>query len=149
MRANLTGSSITFFDPRQSQTIAVLLSNGTTQNVTGNFWFNPNNLTTNGLGGATCNACALNPALRTYGTFPRNGLRGPSQANVNLAIAKQTPLFGERLNLLFRAEFFNLFNHAQFQIPNTNISDPGLFRQITSVIPDSQRIVQLALRLAF
>jgi len=139
VRANLTGSSITFFDPRQSQTIG---------GSSGNFWFDPTNFTTNGLGGATCTACALNPALRTYGTFPRNGLRGPSQANVNLAIAKQTPLFGERLNLLFRAEFFNLFNHAQFQIPNTTITD-RLFGQITSVVPDSFRIVQLALRLAF
>jgi outer membrane receptor protein involved in Fe transport len=140
VRANLVGSSIIIFDPRQSQTI-----NGRS----GNFWFDPNNFTRNGLGGAICNSCALNPALRTYGTFPRNGLRGPSQANVNLAIAKQTPLYGERLNLLFRAEFFNLFNHAQFNIPNTTITNPDLFGQITSVIPDSQRIVQLALKLTF
>jgi hypothetical protein len=142
VRANLTGSSITFFDPRQSQTIG---------GNTGNFWFDPTNFTTSGIGNGTnaCTPCATNPALRTYGTFPRNGLRGPSQSNVNLAIAKQTPLFGERLNLLFRAEFFNLFNHAQFQIPNTNINNRALFGQITSVIPDSQRIVQLALKLAF
>jgi len=140
VRANLVGSSITIFDPRQSQTIS---------GKTGNFWFNPNNFTTNGLGGATCNPCALNPALRTYGTTPRNAFTGPGRVNVNFAIAKQTPLVGERLNLLFRAEFFNLFNHAQFNIPNTNITDPTLFGQITSVVADSQRIVQLALKLAF
>jgi hypothetical protein len=140
VRANLVGSSITIFDPRQSQTI-----NG----KTGNFWFDQRNFTTNGLGGAICNTCALNPALRTYGTTPRNAFTGPGRINVNFAIAKQTSLVGERLNLLFRAEFFNLFNHAQFNIPNTNITDPTLFGQITSVVPDSQRIVQLAAKITF
>jgi Carboxypeptidase regulatory-like domain/TonB-dependent Receptor Plug Domain/TonB dependent receptor len=139
VRANLTGSSITIFDPRQSQTI-----NGNT----GNFWVDPTNFTTSGLGGATCTPCATNPALRTYGTVPRNAFRGPGQANVNFAIAKQTPLVGERLNLLFRAEFFDLFNHAQFQIPNTTITSRQ-FGQITSVLLDSQRIVQLAAKISF
>ncbi|HJY85278.1 MAG TPA: hypothetical protein VKE24_00440 [Candidatus Acidoferrales bacterium] len=87
--------------------------------------------------------------LRTYGTTPRNAFTGPGRVNVNFAIAKQTPLVGERLNLLFRAEFFNLFNHAQFNIPNTNITDATLFGQITSVVPDSQRIVQLAAKITF
>jgi hypothetical protein len=140
VRANLVGNSITFFDPRQSQTIG---------GNTGNYWIDPTNFTTNGLGGAICNACALNPALRTYGTVPRNGFGGPGRVNVNLTVSKETPLVGERVHLLFRAEFFNLFNHTQFDNPNTSITDPRLFGQITSVVDDSQRIIQLAAKITF
>ncbi len=139
VRANLVGSSITIFDPRQSQTI---------NNQAANFWFSPSNFTTSGLGGATCLPCATNPALRTYGTAPRNGFRGPGRVNVDFAITKQTPLVGERLTLSFRAEFFNLFNHAEFDNPSTNINS-SLFGQITNVIQDSQRIIQFALKLGF
>ena len=139
VRANLVGNSVAIFDPKVSQTIS---------GQTGNFWFNPGNFTTSGLGGATCTACATNPALRTYGTFPRNGLRGPGRTNVNFAIAKDTALYGERVHFYFRAEFFNLFNTAQFADPNTNILS-GTFGQITSVVDDSQRIIQLAAKFTF
>jgi hypothetical protein len=46
----------------------------------------------------------------------------------------------------FRAEFFNLFNHAQFREPDTSITS-GTFGQISQTY--DPRIIQLALRLAF
>ncbi len=138
VHANLLGNSVTLLDPRTSQTF---------NNRRGNFWFNPANFTTQGLD-PDGTAAVLNPALRTYGTLPRNFFRGPGRFYVNFAIAKDTPLIGERLNLLFRAEFFNLFNHAQFADPNT-ITTSSLFGQITNTVQDSQRIIQFALKLGF
>ena len=136
MRANLVGSTVTIFDPRISQAF---------RSRTGNYWFDPANFSRAGLD-ATCLACVTNPSLRTYGSLPRNLFRSPGRFNVNFAIAKDTPLVGERLRLGFRAEFFNLINKAQFDNPNTNIAS-SLFGQITTT--GDPRIVQLALKLAF
>jgi hypothetical protein len=52
----------------------------------------------------------------------------------------------ENLELQFRAEFFNVFNHANFQNPEGDISSPN-FGQILSSGPG--RIGQLALKLKF
>ncbi len=86
------------------------------------------------------------PAVFTYGTYPRNYLRGPHRSNLDFAVAKKTAIFGERLNAELRVEFFNIFNHAQFDLPTLNIEDPS-FGQITSTYP--ARIIQLAVRLTF
>lgn len=126
----------------------------------GNYWFNPNSFTNAQCGdvndpppctpGPTIlpsNAQVVaNPALATYGTLPRNFLRGPGFVNFDLAFSKTTPLVGERTKLEFRAEFFNIFNHANFQSPNTNIYS-GFFGEVTSTY--DPRIIQLALRLSF
>lgn len=87
-----------------------------------------------------------NPSLATYGTLPRNFLRGPGYINFDLALSKTTALVGERAKLEFRAEFFNIFNHANFLNPVININS-GQFGQVTST--HDPRIIQLALRLSF
>jgi outer membrane receptor protein involved in Fe transport len=56
------------------------------------------------------------PAPGAYGNAGRNILCGPPLKNVDFSLTKQTKL-GERANLQFRAEFFNLFNHANFNVP--------------------------------
>ena len=100
------------------------------------------------------------PALATYGTLPRNFLRGPGYINFDLAFSKTTAIT-ERTKLEFRAEFFNIFNHANFLNPGVNNMGNGvysgggsgvnpnssLFGQITSTY--DPRIIQLALRLTF
>jgi len=136
VRANLVGNSVPISDPKAPQTF---------NNQTGNFWFNPANFTTNGLD-PDGRAAVTNPAVRTYGTFPRNPLRGPGRTNLDLAIAKATPIRGESFKAEFRAEFFNIFNHAQFENPNTTITS-NLFGQITSTA--EPRIIQFALKLTF
>jgi hypothetical protein len=138
----------------------------TTQAVTGNFLFDPNSFSNVPLennayyDGGTPNACfpqldpVHNPADRTYG-LRRNVLRGPTLTNVDVALAKTTALT-ERYKLEFRAEFFNVLNHAEFAQPTVadgtaNIQSPtfgeitntGTFRGATP------RIGQLALRLTF
>jgi hypothetical protein len=57
------------------------------------------------------------PAAGTYGDAGRNVLTGPGLAMTDISLAKNTPL-NDRLRLQFRAEFFNLFNRANFGTPN-------------------------------
>jgi hypothetical protein len=62
-------------------------------------------------------AAGLLPGGTTgYGDSPRNCVIGPRQSNVDFTLGKTFKL-GERQNLRFRAEFFNLFNHPSFQNP--------------------------------
>jgi len=135
IRPNLVGT-VAIFDPHTLQTI-----NGNK----GNFFFNPTNINTNGLDPNAENTLT-NPALRTYGSYPRNFLRGPGRFNADFAIAKSTPLIRERVNMEFRAEFFNIFNHTEFSNPVLNINS-AQFGQITSTA--DPRIIQFALRLKF
>lgn len=80
----------------------------------------------------------------SYGSG-RNILRGPGRANFDLALSKATKIT-ERTALQVRAEFFNLFNHAQFLEPDTNISS-GTFGQVISTYP--ARVVQFGGRFTF
>jgi hypothetical protein len=101
-----------------------------------------------------------NPALATYGVLPRNFLRGPGYVNFDLSLSKTTAIT-ERMKLEFRAEFFNILNHANFQNPGGNNTsgvniNSSLFGQILSTGVGSgstydpqPRIIQLALRLTF
>ena len=64
--------------------------------------------------------CAFSlPLAGTYGNLGRNTLIGPGVFNVDLGLVKNTPLAGlrEGMNLEFRTEFFNLFNHPNFRLP--------------------------------
>jgi hypothetical protein len=53
----------------------------------------------------------------TYGNAGRNVLVGPGLVTTDLSAAK-TINFTEKLHAQFRAEFFNLFNRANFGTPN-------------------------------
>jgi hypothetical protein len=77
----------------------------------------------------------------------RNAFRGPRLINFDLALEKRTYLT-EQVQLNFRAEFFNVLNHTEWQPPTstTSINSP-LLGQITSTY--NPRIGQLALRLVF
>jgi Carboxypeptidase regulatory-like domain len=57
------------------------------------------------------------PPAGTYGNAGRNILTGPGLVATDLSLAKKLA-FSERLNLQFRAEFFNIFNHTNFNTPN-------------------------------
>lgn len=99
------------------------------------------------------NCSAFTSIADTPGTgygLPRNFFRGPGRTNLDLALAKTTGIT-ERLKAEFRAEAFNLFNHAEFTNPDTNLFS-GTFGQITSTTIGTlhtERILQLALRLTF
>jgi len=94
------------------------------------------------------------PARGTWGNMPRNLLRAPGLWQIDLSLGKQARLT-ERLGLEFRAEMFNLFNRAQYGVPNANISSPAAFGRITSVVNTTPtgtggpRQIQLMMRLNF
>ncbi len=57
------------------------------------------------------------PAPGTLGNLQRDFLTGPGVVNFDYAVMKETKI-NERFRIQFRAEFFNLFNHANFGLPN-------------------------------
>ena len=82
-----------------------------------------------------------------YGNSGRDVLNGPRAANFDLTAAKRFQ-FTETKQLIFRAEFFNAFNHPQFQIPgNTTIGSNGVGSITATARPSRQ--IQFALKLLF
>jgi outer membrane receptor protein involved in Fe transport len=63
----------------------------------------------------------VNP-LSLLGNSPRTLCCGSGISNFDFSVQKIVAM-GERKHLEFRAEFFNIFNHAQFLNPDGNISD--------------------------
>jgi hypothetical protein len=88
----------------------------------------------------------FNP-IGTFGNTGRNFLRGPRYFNTDFGLLKVIKVSG-RVGLQFRAEAFNVFNTVNFALPNNNVS-AAQFGQITGVVPDSQRIIQLGLKAIF
>ena len=66
------------------------------------------------------------PGTRHFGNLRRNSLRGPQFKQWDFSIHKDTAIT-ERVNMQFRAEFFNLLNHPNFASPFLPlfIADPG------------------------
>lgn len=98
------------------------------------------------LGTAASGAAFGTPAVFTFGNSARNILRGPGRTNVDFSMFKNF-MFTESLKLQFRAEFFNLLNHAQFDLPNPAVGNPNA--GIINSIVGTPRQVQFALRLSF
>lgn len=83
--------------------------------------------------------------LGNVGTSRRRFFSGPGLNNWDMALLKDT-FITESVNLQFRAEAFNAFNHAQFQLPDGNINSSS-FGFVTNANPP--RIMQLSLKLLF
>jgi hypothetical protein len=79
------------------------------------------------------------------GTANRRFFHGPGFNNWDMAVHKNTR-FGEKVAMEFRAEFFNVFNHAQFTNPSGDINGSN-FGQITNA--RDPRIGQMALKFSF
>src|SRR5881296_1627472 len=96
------------------------------------------------------NAFSLPPA-GTFGNVARGALRGPGFFNVNTSLFKRIPL-RERLNLQFRAEAFNVLNHANFSHPELIVFSGRDIAGSAGVIRETstrERQIQFALRLDF
>ncbi len=93
-------------------------------------------------------------AIGVEGNANRRFFHGPGINNWNMAIKKITPI-RESLSLEFRAELFNVFNHAQFVNPSglvpgplgTSASPLTNFGQVT--VARDPRLAQLGLKLNF
>jgi hypothetical protein len=104
-------------------------------------WFNP---------AAFAVVPATDPitGLPRFGNAGRNTILGPGTNYMDANLAKVIPLKGERRNLTFRVEAFNVLNHPNYANPALNISTTTTVGTITSVLRP-MREVQLAARFAW
>ena len=150
LKPNWAGGGPKTLNPRKYQTI-----DGPVGPLAGNFIFDPT-----GLADPDCYYIdgAQNPnapgtpggcPTSTYGTLPRNFFRGPGRVNLDLALEKATPLFHEKMQFIFRAEFFNILNHTEFQNPSGGPASiySGQLGQVVSTF--DPRIGQLSFRVTF
>ena len=110
-----------------------------------NAWYNP--------------ACFTPSAYGTIGNLGRNNIFGPGYLDTDFGVLKNTRI-NERLNLQFRAELFNIFNHANFGLPAGNAFTAGSVftnyqagavgnaNQITTIIGNARQ-TQFSLKLLF
>jgi len=85
-------------------------------------------------------------AMSPYGTFGnagRNILTGPGFASLDVSAVKNTPI-REGLTLQFRAEFFNLLNRPNFNLPDSFLGSPAFGRVLSAGTP---RRAQFGLKL--
>jgi len=92
-----------------------------------------------------------------FGDTPRDFLRGPGAWQLDLGIGKRLPIT-ERVAVDFRSEFFNIFNHPQYGLPNSDVTGSN-FGRITQTVntttpvspvgTGTPREIQLALRVSF
>ncbi len=101
----------------------------------------------------TAGCTGANPQFVNCGTgFGDSGvgiMRCCTQLNFDMAIIKNTTVGGlrEDASLQFRAEFFNLFNHAQFNEPGNGYGAAGFGEITSSSVPG--RIMQFGLKYTF
>jgi hypothetical protein len=122
---------------------------------------NPNSGFSKGVNEWFNTSCFVQPLAGQFGNSGRNIIRGPGINNWDMGIGKDFR-FTERIAFQFRAEAFNLFNHAQYgydPFTSTNIGAPvsnnpnnlppplGNYGQVIASRPG--RILQLGGKLTF
>ena len=85
------------------------------------------------------------PAAGTFGNVGRNTIIGPGLFNMDMVLSRYARL-KEGVNLQFRAEFFNGFNHSNYNLVGRIVNDPT-FGQILSQLDPRQ--LQFGLKLTF
>jgi hypothetical protein len=91
--------------------------------------------------------CYVDPPAGQLGNANRTPLYGPGFVNTDFSAIKDFRLPWEGTNLEFRAEFFNLWNHAQFFTPGQD-KDSSDFGIITQTV-NNPRLIQFALKFQF
>ena len=94
-------------------------------------------------GGLWCDGPAVGQTLR-------NTLIGPTFQNVDLGIAKKFKIT-ESAAIQFQANFFNLFNRANFNLPQGDFNNTNFGLSTSTLAPGAggARVTQLALRFDF
>ncbi len=94
-------------------------------------------------------SCFAPAAVGELGNAPRAPVNGPDFVNTDFSLIKHFKLpYREGMQVDFRAEFFNLFNHAQFFVPNSDINAGSQFGVINATV-NNPRLIQFALKLRF
>ena len=90
------------------------------------------------------NAFAV-PAQYTYGDGGRNILRADGLKQLDFTLMKIFPVT-ESKQVQFRAEMFNIANHANFGVPIADLASPNFGRVLQSGSP---RLTQFAVKVVF
>ena len=80
-----------------------------------------------------------------FGNEGRNAVRGPGISNIDVSLLKMFALT-ERARLQFRAECFNLANHANFGLPDNDIASPNFGHVLEAGAP---RLMQFGIKLIY
>jgi hypothetical protein len=88
-------------------------------------------------------ACA---GTGVFGNLGRNSVYGPSKVNFDMALSRNFRLT-ERLHSEFRADFFNILNHGNWQTIGTSVSSGTTFGQVTAF--GTPRYIQMAMKVTF
>jgi Carboxypeptidase regulatory-like domain/TonB dependent receptor-like, beta-barrel len=84
-------------------------------------------------------------ALGTFGNAGRSTVLGPAFVNFDLGVSRRLKI-RERSNVEIRSEFFNVFNHTNFNDPSTTLTSSNFGRLTSSADP---RILQFSLKVHF
>jgi hypothetical protein len=108
------------------------------------------------------NIASFSKSPAAFGNVGRNSLRGPGFFDADFGILKMFHIpHWERGTLGFGAQFFNVFNHANFDNPVANVASPLFGQVIRTVSPPttpygsglgadaSPRLVQLRAQFSF
>jgi hypothetical protein len=93
------------------------------------------------------NPCAfVEPATGSFGNEGRNAIQGPGYVNWDFSLLKNIQV-AESKQLQFRAELFNILNHTNLRLPESDIQSPN----IGQIQKDTEqpRVIQLALKFLF
>jgi hypothetical protein len=93
-------------------------------------------------------SCFTQPGAYDFGNEGRVDpiMRSEAEGNWDFSINKIVGV-KDRVKVKFSTEVFDLFNHAQFAIPNSNLSSPGFGR--VGQQSNLPRTIQFALRVSF
>jgi hypothetical protein len=151
-RRSLTCDNLTFYgcpdNPNQLATVSTLNPRNSTFNGKNDYWFNPADF-------SNVPTCTYDPVTHVltngavcaqFGNTRRNLVHGPGILNTDLALLKDTKI-SEGKNFQVGIEAFNVFNHAQFNNPNGNISSGNFGRILSTQV--AARIVQLRMKFNF
>jgi len=97
------------------------------------------------------NRCAFATPAGAFGTEGRNILTGPGFTDIDFSLAKSMALRGENQRLQFRGDFFNLFNHPNFDTPNHVLGSSNFAKLLSANGYGTKppRQIQLSLRYGF
>lgn len=136
-------SGVNFEDNFATDNRPIQICNPTSIHQTTQQWFNP--------------ACFTQAAVGQLGTASRTPLSGPGFVNTDFSLIKRFRVT-ERVGADFRAEFFNLFNHARFGLPNADLASGtvnGIKQPLNATLgtitytANNPRLIQFALKLNF
>jgi hypothetical protein len=82
----------------------------------------------------------------TFGNAGRNTVRGPGWVTFDMSVQRKID-FTDRMNATLRWDVFNLFNRANFGLPDSNIVSATA--GVISTLAGDPRVMQLSVRLGF